>query len=314
MEPKEPLGPPELPKAAKQASTATPEPEEALQASAVDDDPDQLNDLVENPGDPDGVVADEEEQKWQAEHPAPAPSPLPERRKRRWPVVLLTVVIIAGATYGAYWFGNKQADKNKPAATKTTQTTTSTKTAEQQANVPTKHYDSTIYTLGFDYPQTWTVADTASKLTVTSPATSLATTSGTNTKVHVVVTIQNPQATIAGYPASGAVAALLSSKLTYKQPSAVQRAQTYLSFVGYTSANSLDALYITGDNGYQQGQQIPMSDVAKGNPLISVTFVTCTSADCATGTPTPVTLQASKWNDTAADKQVTDLLQSIILD
>jgi hypothetical protein len=285
------------------------EPEELEPAAEAPDEepveePDELNEYVENPGDPDGVVAAEEEKKWRDGYQVTTPKP----KKHRWPIVLLIMLLVAGAAFAAYKYGTKKASapaKKAPAS----QTSTVPK-QEKIAAVPTKHYDSTIYTLGFDYPETWTVSDTDSKLTVTSPSIQLTGTNGSAAGAHVVVTIQNPQKTIPGYPSAGAVAALTSDKLTYKQPTAVQRAQTYLSYLGY-KATGLDALYITGDNGYQQGQTVPMSDIVKGNPLVSITFVTCSTVGCSNTTPTSVTLSADGWKSSNASKQVIGLLQSM---
>jgi hypothetical protein len=318
MEPTQPTGAPELPK--KHATTdvtasaseqsqdpalTAPDPEESL-----DDEPDALNEHVQNPGDPDGLVAAEARKKWQAERAAPQMPVLPPRRKHKWPWVIVIVVLIAGAAYGAYWFGSSQADKKSGSAT-TAQKQSATqnsqsKSQKKTAVVPTKHYDSVTYTLGFDYPQTWTVSDTATKLTIASPTIPLNTIAGTTVNGHVVVTIQNAQSTVVGYPAGGANAAIESKKLTYKTPTPVQRAQTYLSYLGYGKAHALDALYITGDSGYQKDQSVPMADVARGNPLIG--------NDCATGTPTYLTLLVDKWPAMTESKQVEDLLQSITLD
>src|SRR6185369_3064534 len=158
----------------------------------------------------------------------------------------------------------------------------------------------------------WIVSDTASKLTVTSPNMKMSSTTG-QVNAHVMMTIQNPQTSIPGFPSGGAMANLSSDKLTYKQPSSVQRAQTYLSFLGYKNPNGVDALFLTGDNGYQSGQQVPMSDVVKGNPLVSVTFVKCEDTSCVNGTPVPITLLASSWKDASFKSDVIDLLQSLTL-
>ncbi|HSX43591.1 MAG TPA: hypothetical protein VLF59_05930 [Candidatus Saccharimonadales bacterium] len=284
-------------------------------------DEDRLNEYVEHPSDPDGVVQAEKIRAWQAEHPAAGQAGKPRKKRRglRALVWLLVLAIIAGAAYGAYWYGTSLADKNtgkKPPASqaKKTDTTHNQATAPQAKTVPTKHYDSTIYTLGFDYPETWKVTDTASKLIVASPAVSLATVNGATVNGHVVVTVQNQQSTIAGYPASGAVEVLESQKLSYVQPTPVQRAATYVSYLSYAKANGLDTIFVTGDNGYVANQSVPMGDVVKGNPLISVTFESCTSDDCSTGTPTMLTLLASKWQGGTLDKQVTALFKSITLD
>ena len=305
---------PQLVRDGKQPEPVEPEKpvEDAETIDEQDDEPteeqDKLNEHVNDPGDPDGVVAAEADKKWRDEYQSAAPPP---KKKRRWPIIVLVLVLVLGAAAAAYKFGTKKAAPPKQPNTQSSQNSTS-KTSTTTANVPTKHYDSTTYTLGFDYPENWTISDNPDKLTVTSPDLQLVGATGTKAATHVVVTIQNPVKTIPGYPANGAVAALASDKLTYKQPTAVQRAQTYLSYLGY-KATGLDALYITGDNGYQQGQNVPMGDIVKGNPLVSVTFVTCKTVDCSSGTPTAVTLSADSWKTSDASKQVTALLQSMQL-
>jgi hypothetical protein len=191
------------------------------------------------------------------------------------------------------------------------QTTNHNETAQMTA-VPSVHYDSTAYGLGIDYPNNWVVADTADKLNVTSPIVNIVTPNG-QVAGHVIVTIQNQQTTIVGFPSAGATASLASDKLTYKQPTPVQRAQTYLSYLGYTGASSIDALYLTGDNGYQQGQAIPIDNVVKSNPLVSVTFGKCTTSYCSKDTPTSLMLRADGWSSAQFKTEVLDILQSLTI-
>jgi hypothetical protein len=320
---------PELPRKVPQLvrDGKSPETPEAPEEPAYDDplapeeaeDPDELNELVESPGDPDGVIASEEAERLRAAStpvaeptqnllPASAPKP---KKKRKWWLILLAVVLLAAIGTVVYLVTTKKAATPATKSTATEHTSTAKTTPEADTTkVATKKYDSATYTLSFAYPENWVVSDTAAKLTITSPVVQLTPAAGSATSAHVVVTIQNPQASIPGYPAGGALAALASEKLTYAQPTSVQRAQTYLSYLGY-KATGLDALYITGDNGYQQGQTIPMSDVAKSNPLISITFATCGAADCSTGTVTQMALDAAAWQKSATATQVTELLKSL---
>jgi hypothetical protein len=281
------------------------------------DEPDELNEHIQEPADPDGLVAAEKwrrlqerhVQELQERHPVPGSTPpAAYKRKRAWPKVLIVVLVVVAAAYGAYWFGNHEATQktDKKAQTAASQ---SPKQSTQAATTATKQYTSTNYSLSFNYPANWTVNDTTAKLTVTSPAMQLAIPTGAKTSVHV--TIQNPQTSIPGFPSGGAVAALQSNLLMYAQPSSVQRAQTYVSYLSYTASNGLDAVYVTGNNGYQQGQVVPLSDIIQGNPLISVAFESCTDASCTNGKP--VTLSASDWQSSAADKQVMSLLESLVV-
>jgi hypothetical protein len=266
---------------------------------------------------------------WQAENATPAHPQQPaepdddpiipiRRKKRRWPIVLIIFILLAGATYGAYWYGNNAAEKNRKQSTaqkaETAQPKKQTATTQPAKAVPTKHYDSAGYSIGVDYPEDWTVTDNTTKLTIVSPTQSLEAATGSMVNGHVVVTVQNQQTSIPGYPEGGAIEVLESQKISYKQPTPVQRAQTYVSYLSFGKTNALNAMYVTGDFGYTKDQAVPMGDVVKANPLISITFQSCTSDDCATGTPTMLVLPADKWAATAYAKQITALLQSITLD
>lgn len=279
------------------------------------DEPDELNEHVHDPGDPDGIVAAEQRRRWQERHPTPQRAPQGQHRpKRIWPKIVLVAAVLAAAAVGSFWLGNHQASKKQTAKSPTATKSQASQAKPQQraqAATETKHYDSSIYTLGFDYPKTWTVSDTSARLAVTSPVTQLSTAVGSKINGRVVVTIQNPVSSIAGFPAGGAVASLASSHLTYKQPSSVQRAQTYLSYLSFGTGSGVDALYITGDNGYQQGQLVPMSDVVKGNPLISVMFTSCADENCTA--PKTVTVGAGWWQASVVSKDVTNLIESIVL-
>jgi len=252
-------------------------------ASEGSDESDELNEHVFEPGDPDGVIAAEQRQRWQEKRSRPSSTPRAEyRRKRRWPILIVMILVIAVASYGAYVLGKHAA------TTKHTTTAAGRQTTASHTNVaaPTKNYSSNNYSLSFDYPEDWVVSDTSAKLTAASPALEMESAVGAKIQAHIVVTIESQQTSIPGFPSGGAVAALSSNDVSYKQPSSVQRAQTYVSYLSYTQSNGLDAIYVTGNNGYQQGQQIPMSDIVKGTPLISVGFENCQSVDCSTGPQT----------------------------
>ena len=290
----------------------------ATETFSPHDDPDEgdnLNEHVFEPGDPDGVIAAEERQHWRETHPVPHPTAHP--RPKRGHGILITVIVVvsvAAAAYGSFWFGTHEANKKQVKnATQSTASITTQNSNANKAQAQTKQYESTNFGLSFVYPVDWTVTESSAKLTATSPTLSLETAVGARASVHVVLSIQNQTSSITGFPAGGAVASLESDKLSYVQPSTVQRAQTYVSYLSYTETNGLDAVYVTGDNGYQQGQQVPMSDIVKGNPLISVNFESCQSDTCTTGTTDPVTLQANGWKTSTAGKQITAMIESLVI-
>jgi hypothetical protein len=290
----------------------------AIETFSDHDDPDNadnLNEHVFEPGDPDGVVAAEERQHWRETHPNPSSTPRPKPKRRlRLLTAAIVVVFIAAAAYGSFWLGTHEANKKQTKkSAQSTASTTSQKPNVSTTQTQTKQYQSTNFGLSFAYPLDWTVTESTAKLTVTSPVLSLVTAVGAKASVHVVLTIQNQASSIAGFPAGGAVASLESDKLSYSQPSTVQRAQTYVSYLSYTETSGLDAVYVTGDNGYQQSQQVPMSDIVKGNPLISVGFESCQNDTCTTGTTDPVTLQASSWKTSPAGKDINSMIESLVI-
>ena len=238
---------------------------------------------------------------------------MPEHRKPSWlkrlAKIVVALVILAAAGYGTYWFMSRPS--SKPAATHKTTTTTST-----PATVPTKKYTSTDLGLSFAYPETWTVAEpSGAALTATSPVMQLADSTGKKVNAEVVMTISPQGQGLSAFDKGAATAVLDSQKISYTQPTSSQRAQTYLSYLQYASTpagNALDAMYITGDYGYQKDQDIPKTDAANLNPLVTVTFVKCgsNSQACATGA-TAMNVSATSWSAGALNKTVTTMLESL---
>ena len=225
---------------------------------------------------------------------APAP-----KKKHLWVRIVLMVVLVAALAAGGYWLWHTES-KHHTNDTKATATQKSTPATSSQA-IATSPHTSTGLSLSFNYPQGWTVSDTGgATLTVTSPAMTLKSANNQNVTGQVIATIQSQQSTIPAFQKGDATAVMSSQKITYTQPTQDQRAQTYISFLSYAGSTSsgIDGVYITGDDGYQQGQNIPQSDVVQVNPLITVTFKKCANSGC-TGTSTPLTLAASSWNSSA---------------
>lgn len=296
--------------------TAVDRPEISPESNVIDDDPDELNEHVMEPGDPDGVISAEERRIELSRQPVhKETAPLVDdanRKKTRWPIIVGVALLVLFVAAGAYWFG---VNKTSSPSSSSTQAVKKLSTESQTINKPvtsTKRYDSTIYTLSVDYPSDWTISDTDIRLLLQSPVIQITQSSGSRVSGKVLITVQKQQANVTGFPQKGAVTALSSSKLTYKKPTEVQRAQTYLSFLSYGETNGLDRLFLTGDNGYQSGQSVPMSDIVKGNPLVSVGFAACATNDCTVSdSPTYIPIDATAWQGSAMAKTVVSLLETL---
>ena len=250
-----------------------------------------------------------EQPKEYRELPVADLSPKRKRSPLKW-VVIVTVVIVAALVV---WMVTGKDKKPAAKATTNQQAQTQTNVSPTHISSATKRYDSTNLFLGFEYPGDWVVNDASDKLTVTSPRLKLKTVGSTATDGRIVMTIQNPPASIPEFAKNTTVAPLASQKLTYKSPTPGQRAQTYLTSVNYSgSSSSIDAFYITSDNGYTAAQYIPQSDMLKINPLISLTFLACSDTACTAGKPTAIATNA--WADSSLSRPLITMLQSLVLD
>lgn len=225
--------------------------------------------------------------------------------------IVITLLLVAiGA--GLYWQFARPKPATKPSTSTTAPSTQSTTTQESQ--VATKSYDSTNFSLSFNYPEKWTVADTTgTTLTITSPATQLTDATSKAVTGQIVTTVQQKGQLPPGLGAGDALAVLSSQRVSYTQPTSSQRGQTYLSFLQYsatTAAGGLDGIYITGDYGYQKAQTIPKSDIANIDPLVTVTFLKCSDANCAAANKTALTVAATSWQDSAFSAPIKTLLTS----
>jgi cytoskeletal protein RodZ len=238
-----------------------------------------------------------------------------KKRKPVWLRIVLTVVVIAIVGGIAALLYIKLVDTKKDDG-KDAQTTAS-KNAQQKkvADTPvkaTKTYSSTTFNLSIMYPDGWVPAEGDNKLTITSPATSFANASGKTITGQIIVSLNAKGQNLTPFDSGNATAVLDSEKLTYTQPTSVQRAQTYLSFAQYpttTATGAIDALYVTGDYGYQKGQAIPKVDMANLDPLISVNFLSCSDAKCTKTAPVPIA--ASNWTNKVFSTPITSTLESL---
>ncbi len=244
---------------------------------------------------------------------APAEKVGPEywKKPKRSKLIYIIIILILLIGSGVYWF----LLKPEPAA-KTAQTRTAlTVKPETRIASSTTHYDSSSFSLGFDYPKGWTVTDTAGsgKLTVVSGPLQLKDANGQQVNGLIVMTIRDRTQKLTEFDKGAATATRDSEKIAYTKPTQTQRGSTYISFLQYATSpggGSLDGIYITGDNGYQKDQDIPLVDVAKADPVVSITFLKCADAKCA-GTRTALSVQDSIWDDNSFSKPLKNMLESL---
>ncbi len=218
-------------------------------------------------------------------------------------VVLIAVIVLGG---GIYWLVSGQ-NSNK----KTSQSTQSQNTAPVASKIETttKHYDSSNFNLGFDYPADWTVSDDSENgiLTVKSPATNLKDSDSQNTNARITMLIRPNTSKLTEFDSGNAISALDSEKIAYTKPTQAQRANTYLSFLRYAnSTDGMNGVYITSDNGYKKAQAIPKVDIQKSDPVISVVF-------SLSDGKTQLSISIDNWDDSSFSDPIKSMLQSFTI-
>lgn len=236
--------------------------------------------------------------------------------QKKWPRVvgwiLLALIVLAALGAGGYWLA-KHKSSSKPAQS----THHETSQSSSKIATTTNSYTSNDFNLSFNYPANWTVKDTGNgKLTATSPPTQLTDASGQTQTGEIVMTIQNENsADFSAFKQGNAVAVLDSQKIAYTKPASTQRADTYISFLQYATTaggGALDGVYITGNAGYQKGQAIPEVDIAKVDPVVTMTFRKCSNASCS-GSTTPMSIASTMWSDTNFSTPIETILKSLAI-
>jgi Tfp pilus assembly major pilin PilA len=236
----------------------------------------------------------------------------PHKKKRLW-LRLLSAVLILALLAGAAVYAYPRYLKKKPAPTVATHSTPAKKPAK--AAIATKHFDSSNFSLGFEYPEGWAVSDNAeaARLTVTSPVVSRKTASGTTEQVRSIMTIAPKGQGLTPFDKGGGLAVRPSEKIKFLNPTSAQRAETYLSFIQYSTTatgSSFDGIYITGDNGYEKDQYIPKADMLERDPMVVINFERCADSKCS-GTPASISFPSTVWDDDSFKAPLLTLLTSL---
>ena len=225
---------------------------------------------------------------------------------------LAALVLIAALAAGGYWFYKNRKSTDKPSGD--TQTTQPTAQAADTITTETKKYESANFKLSFDYPGNWFAGeDNAEEISVLSTDLKLKGVDGQDVVGQILLRIQaKGQKLSIGDPGS-ATAVLPSERITYANPTEVQRASTFITFVRYAqNTKGLDGIYITGDLGYEKDQQVPSSDVEKVDPVISIELYLCPNSGCVEVSGV-YGISEEVWNDEDISVPLTNMLESFVI-
>lgn len=228
-------------------------------------------------------------------------------------LIVLTVLVIG---FAVYWFILRQPTQPVVPAGATSQSQADTQPKET-ITTETKQHRSKKFSLRFDYPADWKVTEdeTAGTLKAVSPAINLMGADGISTPGQVILLFRSAGQPIAEFDTGNAVAVRTSERITYAQPGASQRGSTHISFLAYsnsTNTSAIDSVYVTGDSGYQSGQAVPLVDISKVNPIITISFQRCSDDQCSSST-LPLAISSSMWDNPAFSGSLKKILESLVV-
>jgi fumarate reductase subunit D len=235
----------------------------------------------------------------------------PSKAKKFYLTIVIILVLALIAALILFVLHNSSKKVVTDSSHKTTSSVSTSPTISAAAG-PTTTYQSVDFNLNVTYPKSWSVSTAGtSSMSLISPITQLV--DGTLKPVDskIVVEVQ-PQGQISSNISSGNSVAVLPSQLvSYTNPTQSQAAQTYVSFIQYPSTTiigGLDAIYVTGNNGYLKTQTIPAGDVAGLDPLVTITFEKCTTNDCVQ--TQPVTISSTMWDNSSFKNMILSIIES----
>ncbi|HLG90969.1 MAG TPA: hypothetical protein VI336_02295 [Candidatus Saccharimonadales bacterium] len=227
-------------------------------------------------------------------------------------ITAAVLVLVAALGAGGYWFYKNRKSDDKTAGT--SQTTQSTAPTAEKITTETKKFESASFKLSFDYPGNWAASeDNPEEVTVLSPGVKLKSVDGKDVTGQIYFRIRAKGQPLQGFENGNAVAVLDSQKIAYTNPTQVQRASTYISFLRYAdNTQGLDAIYISGDLGYEKDQDILKSDIEKVDPIISIELYLCPDSGCKEISGV-YGISEEIWNDEEISGPLTSMLESLVI-
>lgn len=222
----------------------------------------------------------------------------PRKTRRRLSAKLVVIIamvinlaLLAGNGY-VYAGEHKSASTTangtvaiEPAAA--TQKKPTSTTASPSGDVKTLHYKSDTLNLEFDYPVDWRIASDGSNASIrlTSASFPLEATNGEKSAATINLLIAGAAQSGEDYSfvIDDSAIAYDSEPLTYATPTAQQRNQTNLSFIGFPhdgKAPGIQTIFISGGNAYKAGDKVGSKDYKKVDPRISMYVDLCAGGKC----------------------------------
>lgn len=233
----------------------------------------------------------------------------PKKNNSLWYLIAGFVVVLVLVGLGIF-IAKKYTHSNKTNQLTNNQTTAKKPSSNISSSKLTS-YTSSVFNFKVNYPNSWAVATQGNtSVSITSPETTLTTDNGSKVNGKVVLSVLQQNQIPASF-GSYSVAVLNSQDIAFTKPTPAQAAQTYISFIQYPATivkGGLDAIYVTGNNGFVKDDVITTSVVGQVNPLIMVSFEQCKSNDCSQ--IKNLTISSTMWSNTSFSTPILNILKS----
>ncbi len=231
-----------------------------------------------------------------------------QKKKRRKSGRIFLMVLLLLAVGGGVAYMLTRPEERKPT---TQQTPPPPPQTTDQQEALTEKYTSQDLQLMLEHPKSWKVDDdTSRQLKLESPLIKVETADGDQADGKVVITILGAGSTPEDFAGTTATATIDAEKIAYTAPSQIQRKETYLSFMSFGTSSGIDAIFITGDNGYQKGQTVPKTDAVRGDPIVSVAFAKCTNSTSCQG---KLSIAPDGWASNKTLATAKTIIQSLVI-
>jgi hypothetical protein len=213
-----------------------------------------------------------------AYHPTPRK---PSRFPKKALVISVAVVLLLLVGGFSVW----QLILNKPKTLTPTVNSSATvippEATNDISNAPiSESYTSTALSVGFKYPKSWKVSETAGGIRIDSPQFSFPAANLGSTKGIFRIYIRQGARTVDGKYIGAGIALKPSEKLIYTQPAVGQRADTLLSFFGNNSPDVFTFFMIAGNFQLKQGDTLgPNYGKEPDSYIVAGGYTTTTAVD-----------------------------------